>query len=93
MPNPTLAFLVGDFDGDGKDDLFMATGSGWYYSPAGNAEWRFLSAKTETLGSVLLGDFDGDGRTDVFTQIGDKWLVSWGGRSDWQLLSENHGGR
>lgn len=92
MPNPTQAFLVGDFDGDGKDDLFMATGSGWYYSPAGNAEWRFLSAKTETLGSVLLGDFDGDGRTDVFTQIGDKWMVSWGGRSDWQLLSENHGG-
>ena len=92
MPNPTQAFLVGDFDGDGKDDLFMATGSGWYYSPAGNAEWRFLSAKTETLGSLLLGDFDGDGRTDVFTQIDDKWMVSWGGRSDWQLLSENHRG-
>jgi hypothetical protein len=92
MPNPTQALLVGDFDGDGKDDLFMATGSGWYYSPAGNAEWRFLSAKTETVGSLLLGDFDGDGRADVFTQIGDKWLVSWGGRSDWQSLSDNHGG-
>jgi hypothetical protein len=92
MPNPTQAFLVGDFDGDGKDDLFMATGAGWYYSPAGNAEWRFLSAKTETIGSLLLGDFDGDGRADVLTQIGDKWMVSWGGRSDWELLSDNHGG-
>ena len=91
MPNPTRAFLVGDLDGDGKDDLLMATGAGWYYSPGANAEWRFLSAKTERLGSLLLGDFDGDGRADVFTQIGDRWMVSWGGRSGWQLLSENHG--
>jgi hypothetical protein len=92
VPNPTQAFLVGDFDGDGKDDLFMATGAGWYYSPGANAEWRLLSAKTETIGSLLLGDFDGDGREDVFTQIGDKWMVSWGGRSDWQLLSQHPGG-
>jgi hypothetical protein len=91
MPNPTRAFLVGDFDGDGRDDIFMATGAAWYYSPGANAEWRFLSAKRDRLGSLSLGDFDGDGRTDVFTQIGDKWMVSWGGRSDWQVLSENHG--
>jgi hypothetical protein len=89
--NPTQLFLVGDFDGDGRDDLFMATGTGWYYSPGGNAEWRFLSAKTETVDALLIGDFDGDGRADVFTQIGDNWMVSWGGRSDWQLLSSNHG--
>lgn len=91
VPNPTKAFLVGDFDGDGRDDLFMTTGAGWYYSSGANAEWQFLSAKTEAIGSLLLGDFDGDGRVDVFTQIDDKWMVSWGGRSPWQLLSENHG--
>ena len=68
----------------------MATGAGWYYSPGANAEWRFLSAKTERIGSILIGDFDGDGRSDVFRQLDDKWLVSWGGRSDWQLLSENN---
>jgi hypothetical protein len=92
MPNPTGEFLIGDFDGDGKSDIFMATGAGWYYSPGANAEWRFLSAKRERIGSLLIGDFDGDGRSDVFTQVDDRWLVSWGGRSDWQLLSENHTG-
>lgn len=91
LSDPTLQFAVGDFDGDGKDDLFMATGSGWYYSSGANAEWRFLSAKTETLNNLLFGDFDGDGRTDVFTVLGDRWMVSWGGRSPWQLLSERKG--
>lgn len=94
--DPLKTLLVGNFDGDrnaageARDDLFLATGAAWYYSPGGNAEWRFLSAKTETADTLLIGDFDGDGRADVFTQIGDQWMVSWGGRSDWQLLSENH---
>jgi FG-GAP-like repeat len=92
IPDPTHFLLVGDFDGDGKDDVFMATGAAWYYSPGGNAEWRFLSAKTELADTLLIGDFDADGRTDVFTQIGDTWMVSWGGRSDWQVLSTNHNG-
>jgi FG-GAP-like repeat len=90
IPDPMKTFLVGDFDGDGNDDVFMATGAAWYYSPQGNAEWRFLSAKTETTDTLLIGDFDGDGRADVFKQSGDDWFVSWGGRSDWQLLSSHH---
>lgn len=89
-PDPTNILLVGDFDGDKQDDVFMATGAGWYYSPGANAEWRFLSAKTETADMLLLGDFDGDGVTDVFKQEGDTWYVSWGGRSPWQVLSSSH---
>jgi hypothetical protein len=91
VQNPTQTLTVGDFDGDGRDDLFLSTGSGWYYAPAANAEWRLLSAKTETSDSLLFGDFDGDGRTDVFIQKGDDWLVSWAGRSEWKVLSRNHG--
>ena len=89
-PDPTNILPVGDFDGDKQDDVFMATGAGWYCSPGANAEWRFLSAKTETADMLLFGDFDGDGITDVFKQEGDTWYVSWGGRSPWQVLSSNH---
>lgn len=95
--NPTsgkTALGVGDFDGDGADDLFLATGTGWYYSPAGKAEWRFLSAKTDTIGQLLFGDFDGDGRTDVVALHDGEFVVSWGGVSTWEVLNPNPtGGR
>jgi hypothetical protein len=85
---------VGDFDGDGVDDLFLATGRGWYYSPGGVAEWRFLSAKTEKVDQILFGDFDGDGRTDVVAIHGGQFVVSWGGVSDWEVLNADPtGGR
>ena len=86
-PNPTARLGVGDFDGDGLDDLFLATGKAWYYSPAGIGEWRFLNAQTDGIGSLLFGDFDGDGRADVFTQHGSDWVVSWGGASKYEKIN------
>ena len=86
-PNPTRRLGVGDFDGDGVQDLFLATGTAWYYAPGGKAEWRFLNAQTDKLDTLLFGDFDGDGRTDVFTQHGFNWDVSWGGASAWEKIN------
>lgn len=88
-PNPTDHLGKGDFDGDRKEDLFLATGAAWYYAPGGSAEWRFLNNMTTLSGSLLFGDFDGDGRTDVFTQSGRDWLVSWGGTSPWEKINES----
>jgi hypothetical protein len=85
--NPTDHLGVGDFDGDGRDDLFLATGAAWYYAPAGQAEWRFLNAQTDGMGTLLFGDFDADGRTDVFTQHGANWDVSWSGASQWETIN------
>lgn len=80
---------VGDFDGDGDDDLFLATGVAWYYSPAGAREWRFLNGAPDTIDQLLFGDFDGDGRTDVVAMRSGQLLVSWGGISTFEVL--NHG--
>ena len=85
--NPTSRLGVGDFDGDGVQDLFLATGTAWYYAPQGSAEWRFLSAKTNPIGALIFGDFDGDGRTDVAVMDGNTLKVSWGGVSDWEYLN------
>jgi hypothetical protein len=87
--NPTANLRVGDFDGDGVEDVFLATGTAWYFAPAGAAEWRLLSPKTEAAGALLFGDFDGDGRTDVVMKSGSYLLVSWGGATDWEQLNPN----
>jgi hypothetical protein len=85
--NPTNRLAVGDFDGDGVEDLFLATGAAWYYAPAGAAEWRYLNDKTAPLDLLRFGDFDGDGRTDVVGVNEGDILVSWGGVSDWERLN------
>lgn len=85
--NPTNQLAVGDFDGDGIDDLFLATGSAWYYASAGNAEWRFLKPATDTIDQLLFGDFDGDGRTDVVAIHNGQFVISFAGISAWEVLN------
>jgi hypothetical protein len=86
--NPTDQLGVGDFDGDGRQDPFLATGTAWYFAPGGEAEWRLLSPdKTDPLASLRFGDFDADGRTDVIGKRGTEIMVSWGGASEWETLN------
>jgi hypothetical protein len=87
VPNPTNGLGVGDFDGDGKQDLFLATGAAWYYAPAGETEWRYLNPRIDMIDTLLFGDLDADGRTDVFTQHDYNWDVSWGGASRWENIN------
>ncbi len=84
--NTSDELAVGDFDGDGADDVFQATGTVWAYSARGQSDWRIINARSETLSRLRFGDFDGNGTTDVFTQQGDRWLVSYGGTTGWRTL-------
>ncbi len=86
--DPTRELGAGDFDGDGRDDLFLATGAAFYVSFAGKTTWRFRAAATESLGELRFGDFDGDRRTDVLRSVtspdGTRRLeVKWGGEGEW----------
>jgi Right handed beta helix region/FG-GAP-like repeat len=79
---------VGDFDRDGRDDLFQATGAAWYYSSGGVTEWRLLQAgRTESIDQLRFGDFDGDGDTDVFTAADGEWRISRGATQPWKHLN------
>jgi hypothetical protein len=70
-----------DFDGDGADDQFMATGETWWYSSRGDGPWTYLNTSEALLADLILGRFDGDERCDVVS--GD--LISSGGTGRWRL--------
>lgn len=84
---PMNELAVGDFDGDGVDDLFAGTGAAWYFSSGGQTEWRFLNRMPEKASELRFGDFDGDGRTDVVAVHGGRTVISWAGGSLWQSVN------
>jgi hypothetical protein len=78
---------VCDMDGDGVDDLFLATGVSWWYSSYGEFPWTFLSAQRERLADLKLGYFNDDQSCDVMVDRGG-WAYASGGYDAWTSLGD-----
>lgn len=63
-------FAAGDFDGDGRTDVFLANGTAWFFSRAGKKPWEFLHASTKRLHELGFADIDNDKVTDVLYRDG-----------------------
>ncbi len=68
-----------DFDADGTNDRFMATGQTWWYASRGTGPWTYLNTSERLLSELRLADVNGDGRCDVVAGS----LVSSGGTEPW----------
>src|SRR5262249_412991 len=78
-----------DFDGDGIDDLFLATGATWWFSSSGNFHWTFLNTSSKRLKDLKFGYFDDDDRCDIITESAPgRWLISSGGTAPWKPLEQ-----
>jgi len=81
-----------DFDGDGVDDLFLATGVTWWFSSAAQFPWTFLRADSNLTDAVALGDFDGDHRCDVLEEVSTQkgiWYIARSGKSPLEPLAKD----
>ena len=65
--------VVGDWDGDGDDDIGVRRGTRWLLDPGGNASLiDFDFGRAGDTPNV--GDWDGDGRDDVGVIRGRTWI-------------------
>ena len=68
---------IGDFDGDGRDDVLLRHEDGrWYFYPLngravrpGSGEGHLISDTTRTVAGI--GDMNGDGRADILVRRDD----------------------
>lgn len=94
--------LVGDFNGDGKDDIavYNYVNGGWqvalsngseFIPSAGKGDYLWLSSwGVGKVWTPLIGDFDGDGKSDILVvdKVNGIWQIAYSDGSQF-IPSEN----
>ncbi len=88
--------VVGDFDGDGIDDLALYDAEGHAGQPAGS--WYFMQSTDGTVDALfgyagtkpVVGDFDGDGIDDYGVYDADG-LEGWAVPGSWYFMESSAG--
>ena len=80
---------VGDFDGDGNDDLFLATGSEWFRAPGGK-NWTPFAVSSFRRKDLAFGNFtSGDAITDVLGSVGGQYQIVANGGTTWEPIGRH----
>lgn len=87
---PPSQLGVGDFNGDGRADVFRANGQTFAYASGGTGAYVTLTTSGYARASLALADFNGDGRADVFRADGAHWWLSYGGSTAWLQLNTSN---
>ena len=81
---------LGDFDGDGRCDVFAVHGDEWVISSGGTAPWKSLGSYNVPLSQLAFGKFDDGKAMDVFRRASNgRWWVVTPGSHDWRPLARS----
>jgi hypothetical protein len=78
---------LGDFNDDGKTDIFSSFDGKWWVSWNGTSSWDQINTSNATVPNILVGDFNNDGESDIFSAFDGKWWVSYSGTSRWTQIN------
>ncbi len=81
---------LGDFDGDGRCDVFAVHAYDFMISSGGRGEWHSLGTFAVPFSELGFADFNGDGIQDIFRRAPDgQWSAISPGIYDWTLLERS----
>jgi hypothetical protein len=88
VPSRSLKEIrFGDFNDNGRTDIFWIMSGYWYVWLDGGSLWSTLRpALTSNIDDVIVADFDGNGRSDIARANSLAWDVSHDGVGDWVTL-------
>ena len=77
----------GDFDGDGKTDIFYTQGRQWNIWYGRTLGWTLAAPSDYPVSEFLFGEFDDVRGTDVAVVTNGVWSFSSGGVTGWAKLN------
>lgn len=84
---PIIDLKVGEFNGDGRDDVLFGNGTLWKYSASATGSWQILNSSDVSGRDLLVGQFDGAGHDDIFTINDNKFKLSVEGTGSWAVVA------
>lgn len=74
---------IGDFNGDGKDDLFESDGSSWYVSYGTSGSWTKICNNKAKANQIIVGKFLDSHASDILVADGTQWTI-YSEKNNWQ---------
>lgn len=87
LPVPIGALRSGDFDGDGRTDLFHASSGQWMVWHGSTRAWTPAQSSSKPMSELLFGDFDDVKGTDVAAVTSGVWAISSGATGSWTRIN------
>jgi hypothetical protein len=85
--------VVGDWDGNGFENIGVRRGNRWYLDDNGNGVWDGAD-QVHTFGwatdQPVVGDWNGDGRAEIGVKRGNRWYLDYTGNGVWDGGDQVH---